>query len=427
MELPKNITQIGVSDRNCKIYVEDYVISYIKQINQLACNKDMAVALYGTRKTENNISYLFIYGACKLDFLQRETRHLSQAQQQEIEKLRRKYFPELEFQGYRLLNGEMVEGFHICEQDICRYIMGYAQFYEKNDGMLAYMLDTRATEAEPEVVNQEKYDIVRKRQEERREEHYRDENRREGVYRREDAGADNRAVEVERSRERRLEREKTSTQNVSPSIKRMRVSTVAVFGILCVAGLAMLWDGQNTEGLQVAARQAITDLTEQKLPDAQEVMSAGAEVSTLIAEDKLSEAVLAENDGQEVASSQQSQEGMIESETVIDTAPIGDTASEQVVASAVTPLPTAMPEPASTPEPTPEPTATPTPTPEPTATPQAASATVATASYVVQKGDTLIDICIRQYGTETMVKEVCALNDISDPDDIKVGEKILLP
>ena len=68
MELPKNITQIGESDRRCKVYVEDYVVSYIKQINQLAFNKDMAVALYGTRKIENDISYLFIYGACKLDF-----------------------------------------------------------------------------------------------------------------------------------------------------------------------------------------------------------------------------------------------------------------------------------------------------------------------------------------------------------------------
>ena len=90
MELPKNITQIGEANRNCKVYVEDYVVSYIKQINQVACNKEMAVALYGTRKTENNVTYIFLYGAAKLDFLQRETRHLSQAQQQEIEKLRKK-------------------------------------------------------------------------------------------------------------------------------------------------------------------------------------------------------------------------------------------------------------------------------------------------------------------------------------------------
>lgn len=49
--------------------------------------------------------------ACMLRTLQTEVRHLSQAQQQEIEKLRFRYFPELEFCGYKLLNGEPVEGF----------------------------------------------------------------------------------------------------------------------------------------------------------------------------------------------------------------------------------------------------------------------------------------------------------------------------
>ena len=133
MELPKNITQIGQADNNVKIYVEDYVVSYMKQLNHMAQNKELAVALYGVRKEEEGVSYLFFYGAAKLDFLQRETRHLSQAQHQEIERLRRHYFEELEFLGYRILDGEMVEGFHVCEQGICRYITGYAQFYEKND------------------------------------------------------------------------------------------------------------------------------------------------------------------------------------------------------------------------------------------------------------------------------------------------------
>ena len=133
MQLPKNITQIGETNPHCKIYVEDYVISYIKQLNRYACDKELAVALYGVRKEEAGVTYLFFYGACKMNFLQRECRHLSQAVQQEAEKQRKRYFPEYIFLGYRLLNGEMVEGFHVCEQGVCRYIEGYAQFYEKND------------------------------------------------------------------------------------------------------------------------------------------------------------------------------------------------------------------------------------------------------------------------------------------------------
>ena len=34
MELPRNITQVGETDRNCKIYVEDYVVSYMRQMNK---------------------------------------------------------------------------------------------------------------------------------------------------------------------------------------------------------------------------------------------------------------------------------------------------------------------------------------------------------------------------------------------------------
>lgn len=143
MELPKNITQIGEADKHCRIYVEDYVVSYIKQMNGMAQNKDIAIALYGRKTAEDGVAYLFAYGSAKLNFLQKPVRHLSQAQEQEIEKLRRKYFSEMTFLGYQILNGEMVEGFQICEQEICRYVSGYAQFYEKNDSMLAYMLENR--------------------------------------------------------------------------------------------------------------------------------------------------------------------------------------------------------------------------------------------------------------------------------------------
>ena len=69
MELPKNITQIGEIDHSCRIYVEDYVISYIKQVNVHARDKTMAVAVYGERKEEAGVSYLFLYGACRLNFL----------------------------------------------------------------------------------------------------------------------------------------------------------------------------------------------------------------------------------------------------------------------------------------------------------------------------------------------------------------------
>ena len=54
MELPKNITQIGEINHSCKIYIEDYVFSYINQYDEQAADKEIAIALYGERKTEGD-------------------------------------------------------------------------------------------------------------------------------------------------------------------------------------------------------------------------------------------------------------------------------------------------------------------------------------------------------------------------------------
>ena len=114
----------------------------------------------------------------------------------------------------------------------------------------------------------------------------------------------------------------------------------------------------------------------------------------------------------------------------------------QESASEVTPEPTQESAPEVTPEPTqestpevtpestqesvpevmPESTQESTPEPAPESTP-----TPAPVSYTIQKGDTLIGICMSRYGSDERVAEICALNSIINPDDIKIGQKILLP
>lgn len=314
MELPKNITQIGEADRRCRIYVEDYVISYLRQLNHQAENKNTGVALYGIRKEEDETAYLFFYGACKLDSLEREVRHLSQAQNQEIERLRKRFFPQQQFLGYRLLNGEMVEGFHICEQGICRYIAGYACFYEKNDNMLAYMLDSREGEAEPEKVDQEKYDRVRKRQEDRRLEY-------QGQIGQNAKSREKRKAEEQKTQEERSEQENRGHQeerNVlenrkvrergawrtgpglsSGTMRLMRVSVVGMFALLCLAGMSTLNENGGLEGLQKAVTKLMADLSEQKLPEdgeAVNVMNPGQN-QTLYTEGDLTDAIQKENSG----------------------------------------------------------------------------------------------------------------------------------
>lgn len=415
MELPKNITQIGEADKHCRIYVEDYVVSYIKQMNGMAQNKDIAIALYGRKTTEDGVTYLFAYGSAKLNFLQKAVRHLSQAQEQEVEKLRKKYFPEMAFLGYQILDGEMVEGFRICEQEICRYVAGYAQFYEKNDSMLAYMLENRGEEVEPERVDQEKYEVVKKRQEERRQ--------------RQESGHAQRAVagyteNVSGEHRRATEIRRKEPDNVIPmptvGLRRMKMAATGVFALLCVMALALMRQESTGESLGETARQAMSNLMEQKLPDAVEEQN---QVSTLVAEDKLEDALRQENaaapeNAADTTGGEADNAGSDAEENGSETSPDSNVTENTTATTGETTGET-------TSEATPEATTDTTQTTETSAAETTTAA--APTAYTIQRGDTLIGISLRNYGNNGKVAEICSLNGITDPDDIKIGQKILLP
>ena len=394
MELPKNITQIGEMNHSCRIYVEDYVISYIKQVNVHARDKTMAVAVYGSRKEEAGVTYLFFYGACRLNFLTRESRHLSQAVQQEAEELRQKYFMQYEFLGYCMLSGEMVEGFQVCQQGVCRYISGYAQFYEKNDSMLAFMLESRKEEAKPEEVNQEKYNEVKRRQEDRKLQ----------------------SKEKSEAKIFHLRDWKPDSSKGAKNFRSMRYAAAAVFLLLCVAGMTSLSGENRLEDLQVAARQMLESVNTKQLPDVEEE----GNKSVLVVTDDLKDEMYKEGMGG--LSGPDVQAAASNGVTVPTGEP--DTSSEGTDASADDPNRTAEPPENATPEPSPEPVVTPTPEPvvEPTQEPAAEP-----VSYIVQKNDTLIGICIKIYGSADKVKEVCNFNNIPDADNIKAGQTIFLP
>lgn len=377
MELPKNVTQIGEADKSCKIYMEDYVVSYMKQMNRFAEDKEIALALYGRRSSEQSVSYNFIYGAAKLNFLQKEVRHLSQAQNQEIEKLHKKYFPECEFVGYIILNGEMIEGMYLQEVSGCRYVKGYACFYEKNDCMLGYMLDNRAEEAKPEEVPQEKYEDARKRQEERKQQY-----------------SSEREIKVSKVR---------SSAEIEKRMRGMRFAAASMFVLLCLVSVVTL----QTEGVDGETGSKIKAMlggvSQQEEADEEIEAMSGDVMNTLVAEEQLAAAIRKEN------------EAPTEAPTAVPTEIPTEAPTE-----APTPVPTEAPTPTPTEAPAPAPTETPT--PEPTAE---VAATYDT--YIIQEGDTLLGISLSRYGNGNYIKTICTLNNILDPDNIQIGQKILLP
>ncbi|MBR1855112.1 MAG: LysM peptidoglycan-binding domain-containing protein [Lachnospiraceae bacterium] len=416
MELPKNVTQIGEVDRHCKVYVEDYVVSYLKQLNTQAESKEISVALYGRHEQENGLDYHFIYGACKVEQLPREVRHLSQAQLQEVEKYRRKYFPELAFAGYRLLNGEMIEGFYIRDQDICRYIAGYAQFYEKNDAMLAYMLDVRET-IQPERVDQEKYERVRQRQEERRAE----------------AAEENNAGQPMS--------DKLIQLSTSQNLQRMRLAAVAVFALLCLFGFATFkndtLDSANGEKLvavnatDISPQEAVQKdklVIEDKLEDALREENQSEAQGKLGADSQDNAKTQEEADPQASASVQDSvnvQEGVESQEnTEIQE---GSDSQEQATAREAGALGEQSENVENAGTEITEAGQQATEQTQPVVADTTETLVAEAVAYIIQPGDTLIAISRRQYGTDTRVQDICERNKITDPNNIKQGQVIMLP
>lgn len=468
MDLPKNITQIGEADEHCKIFVEDYVVSYLKQLNPLARDKTMAAALYGKRKQEEDVTFLFVYGAGKLDFIQKEVRHLSQAQGQEIERIRRQFFPEFEFLGYRILDGNVVEGFHVCGKEECRFVKGYAQFYEKNEAMLSYMLESRQVEAAPESVDSEKYDAARNRQEKRREKYG-----------------------------RRTE-EKGEDQTPSKAgIGGLRASAVAVLVLLCALGLAMNSPALKEKGF--TWERLKEELREKKLPEMTVTSGKIAQANASRGEEKLQESLAesaesgeaekedegvktAAQDGKADQSSQGGEAGHASQESKADgqagqenaakqgSAVGGQAGQENAVKQGSTTsgqtegekgktrsdkndgdqtvaVPTAGKVQAESAEAGKVQTgqaemaeagkiqtgqaemaeAGKVQTGQAAAAETDAPAAKEVVTYVVKRGDTLTGISLRVYGSEKYVDLICRLNAIRNPDEIKEGQKILLP
>lgn len=378
MELPKNITQIGEADPHCKIYIEDYVISYLKQVNRKLDGKKMGLTLYGLCKEENDVRYYFFYGAAPNPFLTAETRYLSQAVIQEAEKQRKRFFTDYTFLGYIIPDGGMPESMFLYEQGIATEMSGYARFYEQNDSMLNFLLaeQKEAAESPSENLSSSKFDEVRKRREERKQ-------------------------QLQGDEEKTGKPKGKGTEWVMPA----------------AACLALVLLGMNTDvgrnladRLQQKAVNSLQQLQEKQLPvsarTGQEAMAAGK----VVTEDKLTEALQKENSAYPAMSAkvEESAPATEEAESV----PFEESEPSEETAAVITPSP--VPEP--------------TPTPVPESAPEVQeTAAQANAAHIVKKGDTLMGISWKYYGTGEQLENICRYNNIKDPNDIKVGQKILLP
>lgn len=383
MELPKNIVQIGEPDKLHKIFVEDYVVSYMKQLGRSQAGSPVGLALYGKHVEEAGINYYFLYGAAKVEGLEHRGAYLSQVEKEEIEDIGRKYFEEYQFLAWCSVTEEPVEGFFLKIRGKGVEIKGYACFYEENESMLNYMLLSGEKEAKGKKEKAAPAERVRG-------------NWTASAYIKQ-AGKPQAEKEQTASKPA-ANPEDTSPKEGKPNVQKPvlwrpeynKTALAAACLVLLILAVSTLSDADKMEELQVAARQVIASMSEQKLPDEEEIPPIDSVTAGNVLQGSTS-SLLEERENAETMQPQTS--------------------------------PSPQPEVS---QPSPEPSSEPT----PEATPEDSNTTTVSTvpvTYTVQRGDTLNSICRERYGSLDRVAEICELNNIKNADNIQIGQTILLP
>lgn len=440
MELPKNLIQMGKPDRTHKIFVEDYIISYIKEWNRESDGQPAGIALYGQVYKENNYKYYFMYGASRIEGLDRRGPYLSQSDREEINNVGNRYFEEYSFLGWCIVREELPETIFLDTRGKAIEVNGYACFFEKNESMLNFMLEmderekrcARQAENNPEnAVMDNASPAAQDGQADGQTETTVFQGEYGGNYR--SLPLENRIAAAKKASDKNAASEKTASykkknRQMIKHLERMKMAAAAMFVVLCVIGITTINDPDKIEEMQVAARQVITDLSQQKIPDAENDNALTANGSAHTADSATNGTVItgttvAATDGNTVTANGIPTTANGANTTGGNTATANDntTATNATGTSGTTTGNSAdgMPWPDVTP-----PDAFPTGTTGTTGTTQTATQPT---SYTIMRGDTLNAICRRKYGDLGMVKQVCELNGIKNPNNIEVGQTILLP
>lgn len=195
IRLPKNIRQIGVPDGNRRIYIEDYVMTYLKQLANPNSTFARGAILVGECVKSGQDEAVFVSGALAAQNLELDLQEDSFCGEtwsyiyQEV----KNYFPDLEVVGWFLsrmgfstevndmivklhmdnfsgpdkvlfimdeLEGE--EAFYMAEGDGLRRQNGYFIYYARNEAMQSFMIATKQESEEEKNPVEQKDEAVLK-------------------------------------------------------------------------------------------------------------------------------------------------------------------------------------------------------------------------------------------------------------------------
>lgn len=374
-QLPKNVRQIGNVSDEPKIYVEDYVDTYLNQLKDKAKEEPVGIALAGEILVLEGQPVVYISGAFRLAEVEVRGKEISLKEEtvKQMETDRKKYFPETEIVGWGLiedgkpmgrsrevgrihskyfskdqsvfiwkdsLDGEEV--FYAFKYGELMQMGGHYVFYEKNPAMQNYMISTR------KKIGVTPSEVVEDR-----------------------AAKDFRSVV----------RERMDAKSDRQNSRLIYITSALLVVVVLVIGVSTMNNYDKMEAVQSSLESL-----------SQSVNSPESQTET-VTED--------EGDDKEEGAAAKAQVETGETGSVQEAS--GDTASDSPGEGDTDDTGAVM-----------------------TADPSEIDLDE-DDYYVVQKGDTLDTISMKVYGDAAHVDAICRMNGLSDGNLIYIGQKLLLP
>ena len=414
LKIPKNVMQIGTGSPNVKLYMEDYVHTFLER-----CQGKETCLAFGQQEEKGGIRYYLIYG------VEKET---------DFRRGNFPYFQKLERIGKIEKKEAAVRFWTVRGEEI--QIGGYFIFYEQNEEMQAYMIAEREQNRPAAVEEERVMEAISARREKRKAEAAADAARGITASR---ASAPNTAS-GRKTVLSRLGALKAAAPTLNAASRKTAFgtayqarlgSTGALFPKLCRIGCLVL--------LLVLVGTALTSVNQYPDMKAVSALLAGAVRNTKNETENTSPGLIVEETVGWNSSDEMAQSAALDEATQADdatgaanTAMDGEVTDNRTAGNVMTDNVTADSATADSQNAVATDADAESSTARQSASasdsfPQVQEALAHPESYQVQKGDSLIAISRRFYGTDEKVIEICRLNNIKDPNQIQPGQNILLP
>ena len=414
-KLPKNIRQIGERDEIVKLYVEDYVNTYLKRLFPVTGQRLRVGLLLGSMELSDGTPYIFIDGALEMEDVTEEGLKVSFTElswkraSQNMDQL----FPKRSIQGWFICGSpgedlsplnywkqhmqyfggpnklmylscgtEGDETIYVTSEDGFYKLQGYSIYYERNQMMQDYMVLRKDVKRIETDTNDKVIEEFRKRM---------GENKEEAVDRHQTVGL-------------------------------LRGMCMAMSVVVLAGGIVMFNNYERMKSMESVVVSAIPAKAEKillgdKAQQKGEKKESGVVVEEADGEVYPTSAVSKETMSETMPGATQAQTAAQAGETAGETAAAAESepATQKVVEEKVTQAAKSETQPATQAAKTETPPAT------------QAAATDGQRIHTVVEGETLYGICIAEYKSVNKLKEICELNGLEDENKIVAGQKLRLP